>query len=674
MLKNGLLLLLALMMGQAFAELPPVACEGGSVCREATTGLPLMVLPRSFSHVYKTESISRVAVENIEQFMPLYVFERRVPAADAATGSLPVYQVARREDGPPIGWMRGEDVLEWRQALTAAFTHPGNGEEARQRVLMFRDLDLLETLLKSPDRELRFLKLYDRVDAKDIPEGILSKEPESFVDINETFYLFPVVEFQQMDLDGDEVRLLRLASALPGERAPEDDQDILKNPRYRQAAGREQPEPQQIEELGMDLVFVMDMTLSMQPYIDRTKDIIAAIARQVAKGKSAQRVRFGLVGFRDDVGKVPALEFTRRNFTPELLDIEAFVKVLSEDAKAATVSSPGYPEDIFAGVEEAQGAAWRANSLRFMVLVGDASGHEPQHAQSSTGLDANMLGALAQDSGIHILAIHLRNPEHPEDQAKAEEQFSRLSEIRGSEESALVAVRTDALEDYGKAVDAIALRVLDTLYQLETRGAKGLDDVPPPAEIDDSVAGKADRAMQAAIRSAMVEYLGQDAKPPRDLLVWAADRDPTNSSIRSMEVRVLLTREQLSDLTMALGGILTAMREAKTSNLDFFDTLQALSAQSMKQPEAIARLDSLRQAGLVPRFIESLPYRSEVTSLDRASYASMTAEQRADLMQRLTAKLNQYWKISETVDGWTELQPDTAGASKVYPLQLDYLP
>ena len=43
-------------------------------------------------------------------------------------------------------------------------------------------------------------------------------------------------------------------------------------------------------------------------------------------------------------------------------------------------------------------------------------------------------------------------------------------------------------------------------------------------------------------------------------------------------------------------------------------------------------------------------------------------------MQRLTAKLNQYRKINETVDGWTELQPGSAGGRKVYPLQLDYLP
>ena len=107
---------------------------------------------------------------------------------------------------------------------------------------------------------------------------------------------------------------------------------------------------------------------------------------------------------------------------------------------------------------------------------------------------------------------------------------------------------------------------------------------------------------------------------------------------------------------------------------DFFDALQGLAAQSMKRPQDIARVDALRRSGLVPSFIESLPYASEVLALNRDSYASLTAEQRADLNQRLLAKLSQYRKINETVDGWTLLNSQDAAGSKVYPLQLDYLP
>ncbi len=81
--------------------------------------------------------------------------------------------------------------------------------------LMFGNLEVLE----EDDREPRFLELYKRVDAGDIPGEILSKEPESFVDINNSFYLFPAVDYRELDQDSDELRLVRLATALPGERA-----------------------------------------------------------------------------------------------------------------------------------------------------------------------------------------------------------------------------------------------------------------------------------------------------------------------------------------------------------------------------------------------------------------------------------------------------------------------
>ncbi len=675
-MKRPVFFLIPLLLApNLWAALPEVNCDGESACREQATGLALLVLPRSFSHLYADRELKQVAQENLPAFQPLFVFARELPAA--GQGDLLVqgrYQVGTAEKGPPLGWMAAGDLLEWRQALIAAFTHPGSGEEARQRVLMFPRLEDLETLVDEDERELNSLKLYDRIDSGEIPPEVSSKEPEAFVDIGQDFYLLPVVDYRLLDLDGDELRLVRLASALPGERADPERPDRLDNPGYRRQAAQQRPDPERIASLGVDLVFVMDMTRSMQPYLDRTKAAVAAIAEGVAKAGLEERLRFGLVGFRDDVEKAPDLEFTRRNFTPALVDGPAFAKLLEDDAKAASVSSPGYSEEVFAGVEEGLDSAWRDNSLKVLVLVGDASGHPPDHPQSTTKKDAKVLRMAAQDRQVHILAIQLLNPKFPEDQALAEAQFGELAKERASGQAVLLQVRTDAEDDYRQAVER---SVANLVALIETAGTAYADGLPPEVAAepnDDSIGAQADQVMQRLIRSAMVEYLGQDAKPPRDLLIWAADRDLTNPSIRSLEVRVLLTREQLSDLILALERILAAMQEASISNLDFFDALQGLAAQSLKRPDDIARVDGLRQSGLVPSFIESLPYVSEVLALNRDSYASLTAEQRADLNQRLLAKLSQYRKINETVDGWTPLNPQAEGGRRVYPLQLDYLP
>ena len=45
---------------------------------------------------------------------------------------------------------------------------------------------------------------------------MVSKEPERFVDIAKTFYLLPIVSWEQVELDGEDLRYLQIAAAVPG--------------------------------------------------------------------------------------------------------------------------------------------------------------------------------------------------------------------------------------------------------------------------------------------------------------------------------------------------------------------------------------------------------------------------------------------------------------------------
>jgi hypothetical protein len=94
----------------------------------------------------------------------------------------------------------------------------------------------------------------------------------------------------------------------------------------------------------------------------------------------------------------------------------------------------------------------------------------------------------------------------------------------------------------------------------------------------------------------------------------------------------------------------------------------------MKNPDAIGQAEKLAETGLLPKFIEALPYHSEILSLTEDSYASLTADQRASLEASLHAKLQQYRDINESVDGWVKLNPADSDARKVFPLHLSYLP
>lgn len=652
-----------------------VTCKDGQVCREKATGLPFRVLPRSFSNVYKEMSADAdmIAVANVRAFFPLYVFSRE--GLDLSDPAEPKgwYQVAQSVQGPAMGWMQATDVLEWKQALIVAYTHPGVEGEERQRVLMFRTLEDLRQIVESDIRSDISLFLYDNVANDRVPASLASKEPERYVDIDQSFYILPIVDFEGVDLDGDDARYLRLAAAVPQQRGA----DTLDDEAYAAEAKRKGEMTEEMAKtLGIDIVFVMDMTRSMQPYIDRTKEAIAGLARSIATPEVKDKLRFGLVGYRDSVELIPALKYTTHNFTPELVDVDGFLQILEKEAKATRIGSVDYPEEVFAGVNAGLSSAWDEDYLRFMFLVGDASSHAEGHKQNTTGKDANVLHLTALDKNVRILAFHLLDPRMPDDYPIAKAQFSALSRTERGDADGLVQIDTEKPEQLSDAMNKAAGLIFEVMNKLQSGGSLQLAGAGQESgqNEEERVGDQARRKMQKLVSEALVEYLGKEAKPPKDILVWALDRDLTNPAIQSLDVRVLITKAQLSDMITAMDGVISAMARAKVTQMQFFEALQEVSGQTLKNPDALDVADKLGDAGLLPAFISSLPYHSEILTLNDDMFAAMTAEQRAVLESSLRAKMRQYRDINEQVDGWVQLNEIDEDSQKIYPLRLDYLP
>jgi len=125
----GIALLLSLLgiSGPTLAVTLEITCSPDSICRQTSTGLPLRALPRASSTIYeKADEGSTVLNANVPAFSPLFVFQRQnVDYSDPAnpTGW---YQVGALIDDP-VGWMHARDILEWKQALMVAYSHPGTG-------------------------------------------------------------------------------------------------------------------------------------------------------------------------------------------------------------------------------------------------------------------------------------------------------------------------------------------------------------------------------------------------------------------------------------------------------------------------------------------------------------------------------------------------------------------
>lgn len=660
--------------GSAGHEVAPVPalddgieCREEGPCTEVATQLPLRALPRPFANVYGDAAAEQdsVVIANIPAFRPIYVFERRDLDLRDPAAPRGWYRIGRSSNQAE-GWMQAQDVLEWRQALLVSYTHPGNPIEGRSPVLMFRDREALQTLVDDMDMARRTQALYEQIDSGGSPESVVSMEPRRFVDITQQFYVLPILQWAQIQIGGDDVRMLQLAAAVPNRRGA----DTLENDEYRdQAQVDRATRTAALEDVKADIVFVIDTTRSMQPFIDMTRAAVAKMA-QGFTAQTAERFRFGLVVYRDSIDAVPRLEYLARNLTPELVEGEALVQLLEQEARATAVGSLDYAEEVFAGADVALRSNWREGALRFVILVGDASSHPKGHAQNTSGKDEVDLRREYDDAQVHLLAIHLQDPRAEEDHAVAKAQFAHLSRIRGTESSAaLEEVKAFDEAEYGVLVDRVT-------RDINTKLTETLGSVAASAAQD--VAAHAAQAPLASVsglwEAALIEYIGKEASPPKDIMAWALDRDLVNPADKALEVRVLVTREQLSTLSQALDKVVQALMRAEVTQAQFFEALQSVSGQTMKRPEDIGAAARLADTGLLPAYIQSLPYRSDILSLTDEMFASMTAEQRSQLEWSILAKLEQYRAINEQVDAWFRLNDTDPDREMVYPLHLDYLP
>lgn len=669
--------------------------DGKKVCREQSTSMPLKVLPRAFAGLYeKPNGTKKFLAKPLKAFRPLYVFARQDIDTSDPDNPKGWYKV-RESIKKPLGWMPAKDVIEWKQALIVAYTHPGEGDEKRNPVLMFDQLPALKKLISEFDRETEAQKAYDSLnkDPKDRYPSLVLTESKRFVDINESFYFLPIVNFEMLDLDGEDARYLQVAAAIPESTAAKHDIELrgdnnttLDNPEIQREVLNEQASPEALKKMEIDIVFVMDLTGSMEPYLRMTIESVQDIARLVTM-EVKEKVNFGFIGYRDNPSVVRGMEFASKDFTQAgFVNADNFVDLV-EGVKVASVGSKDFQEEVFAGIETGLAAQWSSNnSLRIMVLVGDASSHEPGHPQNTTGKDEHVLRQAADDAQIHIMAIHLRNQvRHPEiiaDLPRAKKQFATLSKVSGSDESALLEIDTDKEEHFEVAVKTAATMITEVIEQTSTGNMPSVQTIATSATpitgttgdpSSAKIADQAKQAMQMLIEAALVEYKGKEAVPPKDVIAWAIDRDMVDPAIPALEVRILLDKKQLSSLVQVVDDIIKSMKRAEVTQQQFFEALQGVAAASMKDPSKIGKAKTLKETDLLPKFLESLPYRSEIASLTDERFASWTTQKRTDFAQRLEAKLALYQTINESVDKWVVLD-ESEPNNKVYPLHIDLLP
>ncbi|MET0008756.1 MAG: vWA domain-containing protein, partial [Candidatus Thiodiazotropha sp. 6PLUC4] len=436
-LKSAPFIIAAIMFAAPAASVP----QDRPLLMEGKQSLYQRVLSKPGAHLF--DQIQQGSGSPSIPFSVYYVYARKQQNGSSWL------KVGLNRHGTIEGWLPEVDTIPWNQGLTVAFRDPLGSD----RVLLFNDKTELKQLIDNQDKS-RYRQLYAAAEAGKLETDspVVAIQPRTHIDILKDFYLVPIRDHEDIYIGSEQARMLQISSVplQPLQTAKDNDSPAAPKAESNNRSFRSA------------VVFVIDSTLSMDPYIDRTREAVRKIYDTITKEDLTGDVSFGLVAFRDNPQVAPGLDYLTQTYVDleHGQDADSFFSQVST-LKAATVSSRDFKEDSFAGVNEAiAGINWEGQDARYVVLITDAGPRESSDPLSGTGLSSTALRSLAQNKGIALSVLHLLTPSIMSDHTKAEETYRDLSYYPGIG-SFYFGVETGNVERFGRVLDALSQQITE---------------------------------------------------------------------------------------------------------------------------------------------------------------------------------------------------------------------
>jgi serine/threonine-protein kinase PpkA len=656
----GLLLVAASWLAQGLAEpRTPLPWGAGTELSQRVLVLPGARL------MERPDAASRVLQARLPVFEVFYVYGRQGDWVE----------VGRKAQGPPDGWIAEDKVQEWSIMLVMQYAAPGQ----RERVLFFEKRETLQELLLQVDATKRARRLLREVDTgRHAGTGVIAVEQqqEGYVSFDTNPYLMPILGSRREEFDdGTPTRLVKVA----GVNAQSGKAATGLGATSGSAAG-EGGNGKALARARRAIVFVIDTTSSMGPYIERAREAARRIHRELGEVGLLENTAFGLVGYRNNMDQEPQrsrLEYVTRTFLP--LDPAAPAERLLQELERmqpATVSTHSWDEDTVAGLYE---ALWEMDwkpfrELRMVILITDAGalrGNDPKARHSNKNIDLWVVRQKAMQDDIVLLPIHLLTPEAKRagNIATARQQYAELGYTGDTNVSKYIGIEAGSVQDFAAQLDQLA----GELGTVAKHAAQGVAEAKP--ELQRFQGGfTLGSLFRNEVYSAQQRYLGEVKGGEAALFFpsWAADKDLTQPRYTSLRVGVFLTRNQFNGLAKSLSDLVERAELAKESPQTFFARLQALAMRTSTDPQK--RLTGLlRDSRVLPAYLKLLPYKSRVLSLTREVWDAMSAPEQLAFMDELRRKLTAYEQINADQRKWKDLGAGDPGL-EVFPVPLDVLP
>lgn len=570
-------------------------------------------------------------------------------------------QVGIDRIGRLAGWITANKTLAWSQGLTLTFRKPLEND----RVLLFKDKDSIASIAENynlPKYQGYYRAASRGEKLKDSP--VVAIQPALDIDFRKNFYLLPIHDFEEIYLKNSTARLLQVSS-IPLAAANTEAVSAAVDNSSKYTAG---------------IVFVIDATFSMQRYVERTRQAVQKVYDSLTKASLLGRVHFGLIAYQDNPRAAPGIDYLTRRYVSleQGHDARTFIRKVRE-LKASQISTKDFIEDSYSGIKRAlQEDGWSNHSARYIVLITDAGPRDADDPLASSGFDAQSLNKLAQEKNVAIFVLHLLTPSTMANHEEAARKYRQLSDYPGIG-SLYYSVSAGDVREFGEVLESLSGQITSQVGQA-SGGEVAANNFSTSNPQLASLQAKVHRLGNAL----QLNYLQdtQNSTAPDVFKAWLLDknfRDPTRTAI---DVRVLLSRNELSDLYDILKQVLDIAEQGLISPSNFLNELKSLAVTVARDPKRLGTAtattagkgNSLAEMGFMSEFIEDLPYTGEIMNLSLQDWQSWSANQQANFLRGLEDKLNYYRGIHDHTDLWVSLDGGAIDGDSVYPVPLSMLP
>jgi serine/threonine-protein kinase PpkA len=232
------------------------------------------------------------------------------------------------------------------------------------------------------------------------------------------------------------------------------------------------------------------------------------------------------------------------------------------------------------------------------------------------------------------------------------------------------------VQGFGRVIEGVADQMVELVRATSVGERLTLPEVSLPQPKD---------VVKEAIRKAVIlgyamqlDYLGSrgGVRAPKVITAWVSDMDLARPDTPTFKVSVLLTKNQLSDLSHRLQVILDqAQRTKRTGTKDFFQSILAAAVRTSRDPLQFSRRPNqkLGKLGVLAEFLDDLPYRSNIMLLTEEDWYRLSVGEQQAIVNGLKSKIKRYKHIHDDVANW-----ETFGATEpgdtVYRVPLSLMP